>query len=407
MKELRLALVVQRYGDVVGGAELLARQYAEKLNAEPNINLEVLTTTALDYVSWKNHFREGETTISGVRVLRFRTNYSRNIFIFRTFHHLTYRVLKYFNLHFAGRGWLRPFERIWYFLQGPNSKELISYIKENSAGYDGFIFVTYLYAPTVFGLPLVADRSILVPALHDEASAYFYYTEILFKKARYIFANTRGEYDLICTLFPFAKIKTRVVGAGVNNNEPDQEWPENVPEGCRYILYLGRISKGKGVLQLIKYYQQLVRETGDNVKLVLAGKVDDTVRLPEEIIYTGFVSDTQKIKLLSNARVVVNFSEYESLSFIVLESLLLFKPVVVNRKSKVLDYYTQVTPTVYSFDSYNEFKEITIELLKSEWQTTHSNELAASKKWVLENCSWSSIINQFRAAIESINGVHH
>ena len=53
----KIAIVVQRYGNEVnGGAELHARQLAEQLNKQ--YNLEVLTTTALDYDPWENYYEE-------------------------------------------------------------------------------------------------------------------------------------------------------------------------------------------------------------------------------------------------------------------------------------------------------------------------------------------------------------
>jgi hypothetical protein len=48
---MKVALVVQRYGpEVHGGAETLARRMAELL-AE-HVELEVLTTCAIDYLTW-------------------------------------------------------------------------------------------------------------------------------------------------------------------------------------------------------------------------------------------------------------------------------------------------------------------------------------------------------------------
>ena len=67
---MKLAFIVQRYGrDIPGGAETLARQIAERLSRRHQI--DVLTTTARDYVTWKNEYPEGEEKLRGVRVVRF------------------------------------------------------------------------------------------------------------------------------------------------------------------------------------------------------------------------------------------------------------------------------------------------------------------------------------------------
>ena len=55
---MRLAVIVQRYGaDLNGGAELHARYIAERLSRHAEV--EVLTTCARDYVSWRNEFPPG------------------------------------------------------------------------------------------------------------------------------------------------------------------------------------------------------------------------------------------------------------------------------------------------------------------------------------------------------------
>jgi hypothetical protein len=53
---VKLAVVVQRYGaDINGGAELHARYVAEHCPGTPAV--DVLTTCARDYVTWRDDFR--------------------------------------------------------------------------------------------------------------------------------------------------------------------------------------------------------------------------------------------------------------------------------------------------------------------------------------------------------------
>ena len=73
----KLALVVQRYGlEVNGGAELHARQLTEHL--AKHYDIEVLTTKAIDYVTWKNEYTEALEQINGITVRRFGVDKKRN-----------------------------------------------------------------------------------------------------------------------------------------------------------------------------------------------------------------------------------------------------------------------------------------------------------------------------------------
>ena len=74
---MKLAIVVQRYGaELNGGAELHARYLAEHLDR--HCDVEVLTTCARDYITWRNEFPAGLDTVNGVSVRRFRVRRERN-----------------------------------------------------------------------------------------------------------------------------------------------------------------------------------------------------------------------------------------------------------------------------------------------------------------------------------------
>ena len=64
---MKLAVVVQRYGaDISGGAELHARYIAERLAR--HVSVEVLTTCARDYVTWRNELPPGTEQVNGITV---------------------------------------------------------------------------------------------------------------------------------------------------------------------------------------------------------------------------------------------------------------------------------------------------------------------------------------------------
>src|SRR6185436_2281409 len=76
-RAVKLAVVVQRYGQAInGGAELHARYIAERLARHADV--QVLTTCATDYITWRNELPAGVDTINGVSVRRFKVKHERD-----------------------------------------------------------------------------------------------------------------------------------------------------------------------------------------------------------------------------------------------------------------------------------------------------------------------------------------
>ena len=199
----KVAFVVQRYGlEVNGGAELLCRQVAERMAKYWDV--EVLTTCAIDYMTWQNEYPPGPTTVNGITVQRFPVDVPRDV---AAFNQLSDSVLV------GGAG--RDAELQWMKAQGPFSSALLDYLQHHHQTYDWFIFFTYLYASTFFGLPLVADRSILVPTAHDEPPIYLEIFRDLFSLPKVLIFNTTEEQDFVNQRFGTQHILQDVVGVGV------------------------------------------------------------------------------------------------------------------------------------------------------------------------------------------------
>ena len=148
---MRLAFIVQRYGtEVLGGSEYHCRLIAERLSTQHDV--EVLTTCARDYVTWKNEYPEGSDRVRGVTVRRFANARTRDIASFNQYSDWIFN-----NAH------TRNDEIEWLKQQGPWCPALLNYLRAHHQQYDVLIFFTYLYAPTVLGLEINPSRSVLVP----------------------------------------------------------------------------------------------------------------------------------------------------------------------------------------------------------------------------------------------------
>ena len=392
-----LAIVVQRFGSsVVGGAEAHARAIALKLLHELGYPVDVITTTAKDHTSWANHFPAGISDDEGLRVRRFDSRSGRSVW-FRYYKKLTTWLILTLQKIEAAKPLAELLANRWFILQGPYSPDLIHFIKENKGKYQKFIFFTYLYYPTVFGLMEVKEKSILIPTAHDEPPFYFARVARLLGAAQSLLVNSEEEKALILRQHAVDPARIEIVGIGVDA-QPETSANQDEP----YALYLGRISKGKHVDELISWYQYWQSQPGARpYRLVLAGQLED-ISLPSSpgISYKGFVSDKEKADLISGASLLINPSGFESLSMIVLEALKAEIPALVNGRSPVLQYYADQCQSVFSYQDRESFLSGIQKITELDWTSQAQKQiLRASSTWVEDHYGWKKVLQKYQSAI--------
>lgn len=388
MKE-KIAFVVQRYGlEVNGGAEVHCRQLAEKLSKYYEV--DVLTTCALDYVTWKNHYNEGIEIINNITVKRFKVDKERNI---NKFNKLSDKVLNNPNSSYENN-------IEWMNAQGPICNGLLEYLDENEGRYKKIIFMTYLYWTTFFGLQKHYEKSILIPTAHDEPPIYLNIFKEFFNKPKFIAFNTVDEQKFVHKLFKNEHIESDIFGVGVDIPQDlkyiDIREKFNIKND--YLLYIGRIDESKGCLELFEYFERYIKETKRDLKLVLMGKPVMNIPKNKNIISLGFVSDEEKFNGIKQSKLVIVPSKFESLSMVVLESLKLNKPVVVNGKCSVLRTHCSRSNAGLYYENYYEFKEV-LELMieNKEVYGIMSNN---GNDYVGNNYEWKSILKKLISNIE-------
>lgn len=411
MKSVKIAIVCQRYGlEVNGGAEYHARILAEQLIKRYSV--EILTSTALDYRGWANHYPEGEQFVHDIKVRRFKTELlspkktrkARRALLKKKKYFRPLRFLKLFNLfdrYFNISAIKEADITNWVAGQGPYCKDLIEYIKSNQQRFDVFIFFTYLYYPTVVGMPLVKEKSIFIPTAHDEPALYTKPYERLFSIPKFIMYNTLAEKELIEKNFNNPSSHNDIAGVGIAStatNLTNFEIPDLDINGD-FFIYIGRIDENKGCRELINYFNRYAK--GKSVKLLLVGK--DYIGLGnfEKIIKTGFISEDAKIYLLRKSKALIMPSKYESLSMVTLEAMQEGKIVVVNGGCKVLMDHIKYSGVGFYYNNFEEFEKVLDKVLELDSKDV-ARIYQKSVAYVQENYAWDKVLNKFDKAIHII-----
>ena len=388
----KLAFVVQRYGlEVNGGAELLSRQLVEHLQQQYDI--EVLTTKAIEYTTWKNEYTNDVDVINGVTVRRFGVDKPRDL----------NRFGKFSGKVIGNPEHTMEQEEQWFEMQGPHVPELIDYIKDHADDYEAFIFKTYLYYTTVKGLPLVKDKAILISTAHDEPPIYLKTFDTLFQMPKALFYLTVEEKKFVERKFRNERIINNdgYGGSGVEVPDTiDSQFCKNKYGIDNYMVYAGRIDEAKGCKELFDYFLRYKKENQNDLKLVMMGKPVIPIPKSDDIVSLGFVSDQEKFDVMSGAKFLIMPSPFESLSIVVLEAMTLSVPVVVNGRCDVLKGHCVRSNGGLYYKSYYEFEGCV------NYMLTHPDTAAGmganGRKYVDANYTWEKITDRFIDIVERV-----
>jgi glycosyltransferase involved in cell wall biosynthesis len=222
---------------------------------------------------------------------------------------------------------------------------------------DLFVFYSYRYYQTFFGLPPVAARAVLVPTAEEDPAIELPVFASLFRAPRGILYLTPEERALVQGVSGNVHVPDVVVGSGINVAAGwagiDVEERFGLP--ARYVLYVGRIDRNKGADRLFSYYRQLHEEWPQAPPLVLVGKPALEIPVHPKIRHLGFVTEEEKFALLAGSEVLVMPSAYESLSVIVLEAWAMGRPVLVNSACRVLEGQCVRSGGGLFYRGYSEF----------------------------------------------------
>jgi glycosyltransferase involved in cell wall biosynthesis len=332
MFDKKIIIVTPWFERFAGGAELLARGMAREFRTR-GIAAMVFTTCSLSpYDSWwEDHYEPGVYTVAGIETRRFATGKDRT-----RYERVVGKLQRGENV--------TPPEEQDFFSYGINSDSLIDAL----AGYVDrdyeIIALPYFHGLTHSVVNKYPGHISLVPCFHDEPQFYWETTGMLLRNAKHIFFNSPEEKQMTIRQYGLSVgrriVESVVAGVGVElpvrveEQAEDEAITKRLPES--YFVYAGRKEVGKNVHLLCQWFTAYAEKFRADAKLIFVGGGDESlVPSSSHFMDFGFVSEATKQRLIKHSKGVINLSENESFSLVIMEGWLLGVPAIVSARCDV------------------------------------------------------------------------
>lgn len=391
-----IAFVCPWYGArIPGGAEAALRGIADHLH-EAGMKIEILTTTVKQFSSdWnEDYYKPGkDVSRAGIPIRRFKVR-KRDVKAFDAVNRKLMDGLR-----------LTDEEEEIFVREMVNSPGLYEYIEKNQADYTAFVYIPYLFGTTYYGVKACPEKAVLIPCFHDEAYAYLRKFVSVYSKAAGMLFNAKPEYDLTDRIYDLSHVKTEVMGLGLDTQvtADAERFREKFGIDAPFILYAGRKDAGKNIYTLLDYFGQYLKNHPESpVKLVLmgGGEVNLDAFIRDRIYDLGFVDIQDKYDGYAAAELLCQPSKNESFSFVIMESWLCGRPVLVHEQCPVTRNFVLESNGGLYFNSYYEF-EGAIDYMLSHPGV--SNQMGKNgKEYVMRHFAWNVIVEKYRKFFEEL-----
>ncbi len=214
----------------------------------------------------------------------------------------------------------------------------------------------------------------------------------------------------VIKLFNISEEKIKVIYPGFSNICTLSSERVDVP--LNFFLYVGVIKERKNLLNIVKGFYEFKIESKSDFKLVIAGKgrgayygeVQNFVKehdLGDEVIFLGFVKDSQLSYLYKNARALVFPSLVEGFGMPVLEAMDCGLSVITSNSSSL----SEVAGGAALLVDPKKPKEISRVMEKLAFDDNLMSDLVEMGDTRVLNFSWKKCASQFIALIDNIDNI--
>lgn len=244
-------------------------------------------------------------------------------------------------------------------MSGDDVYQKKSYNELTEAYGDVFHFMHFIPIParlegkmvvTVHDLiPILHKETILYPGLMEEKDIQYFpiWWEKLLEKQPTIVADSEATKRDIIDYYKYENVVVVPLGYNESIYYPDYDTSvlKQLNITTPYIMYCGAIDVRKNILGILEAFKEVANDIQD-IKLVLVGKKEymyqkvllskiENYKYKDRVIMPGFVSDTQKRVLMSNATAFLFPSFYEGFGLPLLEAMACGAPVITSNVSSL------------------------------------------------------------------------
>jgi glycosyltransferase involved in cell wall biosynthesis len=332
--KMRVAVVAPRFGNgFVGGAESSLRTLALSM-ASAGHAVEVFTTGTT----------EDDTVVDSLPVHRFRPDP-----IDADRHAAAVHVLRL-------SGSNEPDAAADFLEHSVRSARLVAAIQERGP-FDAVVVGPYLLGLTRDVAAAFRDRVLLLPCLHDEPFARLPALRTAFDEVGGVLYHSHEERAFAQASLGFDHPNAHVIGTLLDADTPGdpRQGRQRVGTGRRYILYVGRYCREKGLPELLGFARRYAADHPGRFTFAFAGEGAEPIPLEPWTRDLGFVNETSRRDLMAGADALVLLSPNESLSLVTLEAQAQGVPVIVRAGNAVLEGHVVRGQGGVSVDGYEAF----------------------------------------------------
>ena len=265
------------------------------------------------------------------------------------------------------------------------------------------IFFTYLYAPTVLGLQIAPERSILAPTAHNEPAIHLDIYKEMFERPKAIAFNTEVEKAFLKNTFEHPRAgrgdrRVRRRSASSRDAAGSSRGETACLKG-RSCCTAAASTPARAAISC-SIFSVPTKTEGGPATLVLMGPTLMPLPAVPWVRYAGLLSEADRLRALEAATIVVVPSPFESLSLLALEGMALGNPVLCNARADVLVDHCRRSNAGLFYSTREEFAEC-IHLLLADRQLRERMG-RNGKMYVAANYSWDVIMAKYDTLIAAL-----